>query len=41
MLIEEENFAGANGELKVLRPIPQSALDLNQNLDFPQNPAYN
>jgi len=41
MLIEEGNFAGNNGELKILRPIPQSALDLNQNLDFPQNPAYN
>ncbi|MGB5263516.1 MAG: RagB/SusD family nutrient uptake outer membrane protein, partial [Lutimonas sp.] len=39
--IDEANFAGANGELKILRPIPQSALDLNQNKDFPQNPAYN
>ena len=39
--IEEANFAGNNGELKILRPIPQSALDLNQNQDFPQNPAYN
>lgn len=39
-LIEEGNFAGANGELKILRPIPQAALDLNQNRDFPQNPAY-
>ncbi|WP_417558667.1 RagB/SusD family nutrient uptake outer membrane protein [Mesoflavibacter zeaxanthinifaciens] len=39
-LIETGNFAGANGELKILRPIPQSALDLNQNADFPQNPAY-
>ncbi|MFK7948994.1 MAG: RagB/SusD family nutrient uptake outer membrane protein [Saprospiraceae bacterium] len=40
-LIEESNFNGANGELKILRPIPQSALDLNQNRNFPQNPAYN
>ncbi|EKF55356.1 RagB/SusD domain-containing protein [Galbibacter marinus] len=39
-LIEESNFAGANGELKILRPIPQDAIDLNQNKDFPQNPAY-
>lgn len=39
-LIDAGNFAGANGELKILRPIPQSALDLNQNRDFPQNPAY-
>lgn len=39
-LVETGNFAGANGELKILRPIPQSALDLNQNNDYPQNPAY-
>ena len=39
-LIEESNFDGANGELKILRPIPQQALDLNRNKDFPQNPAY-
>lgn len=39
-LIDENNFAGANGELKILRPIPQAALDLNQNQDFQQNPAY-
>ena len=39
-LIEPGNFNGANGELKILRPIPQEALDLNQNNDFPQNPAY-
>lgn len=39
-LIEESNFNGANGELKILRPIPQEAIDLNQNLDFTQNPAY-
>ena len=40
-LIDESNFNGANGELKILRPIPQEALDLNQNKSFPQNPAYN
>lgn len=40
-LIEESNFNGTNGELKILRPIPQSVLDLNQNRNFPQNPAYN
>lgn len=39
-LVEPGNFNGANGELKILRPIPQEALDLNQNNDFPQNPAY-
>ncbi|MBX2843736.1 MAG: RagB/SusD family nutrient uptake outer membrane protein, partial [Flammeovirgaceae bacterium] len=39
-LIESENFNGNNGELKILRPIPQKAIDLNQNKDFPQNPAY-
>lgn len=39
-LIEEGNFAGNGGNLKILRPIPQSALDLNQNPDFEQNPAY-
>ncbi|WP_264550738.1 RagB/SusD family nutrient uptake outer membrane protein [Flavobacterium sp. N2038] len=33
-------FNGQNGNLKILRPIPQSALDLNRNKDFPQNPAY-
>lgn len=39
-LVEEDNFEGNNGELKILRPIPQDALDLNQNKEFPQNPAY-
>ncbi len=39
-LIEEANFAGSNGVLKLLRPIPQTALDLNQNKNFEQNPAY-
>ncbi|MDN3673182.1 RagB/SusD family nutrient uptake outer membrane protein [Flavobacterium branchiarum] len=33
-------FNGQNGALKILRPIPQAALDLNRNKDFPQNPAY-
>lgn len=40
-LIQEANFVGAGGELKILRPIPQKALDLNLNKDYPQNPAYN
>ncbi|NMM49699.1 RagB/SusD family nutrient uptake outer membrane protein [Marinigracilibium pacificum] len=39
-LIEESNFNGSNGELKILRPIPQRAIDLNQNPNFEQNPAY-
>ncbi|MEH6659298.1 RagB/SusD family nutrient uptake outer membrane protein [Leeuwenhoekiella marinoflava] len=39
-LVDEENFVGVNGELKILRPIPQDAIDLNQNRDFKQNPAY-
>jgi len=34
------NFNGNNGVQKILRPIPQTVLDLNQNKDFPQNPAY-
>jgi len=38
--INEANFAGKNGQLKILRPIPQQALNLNQNKNFPQNPAY-
>lgn len=33
-------FNGNNGAQKILRPIPQSVLDLNQNKNFPQNPAY-
>jgi hypothetical protein len=33
-------FDGNNGTQKILRPIPQSALDLNRNKNFPQNPAY-
>ena len=39
-LIQPSNFNGNNGQLKILRPIPQSALDLNLNKNFPQNPAY-
>lgn len=39
-LINSANFNGANGELKILRPIPQAALDLNQGGNYPQNPAY-
>ncbi|KQT30922.1 carbohydrate-binding protein SusD [Chryseobacterium sp. Leaf405] len=34
------NFNGNNGVQKILRPIPQTVLDLNQNKNFPQNPAY-
>ncbi|PKB15454.1 RagB/SusD family nutrient uptake outer membrane protein [Flavobacterium sp. 5] len=33
-------FNGVGGNLKILRPIPQLAIDLNQNKNFPQNPAY-
>lgn len=39
-LINQSNFNGNNGVLKILRPIPQSAIDLNKNPDFKQNPAY-
>jgi len=38
--IKAANFVGIDGKLKILRPIPQSVLDLNQNKDFPQNPGY-
>lgn len=38
--IKAANFVGVGGVLKILRPIPQQALDLNQNKDFPQNPGY-
>ncbi|MFB9076017.1 RagB/SusD family nutrient uptake outer membrane protein [Flavobacterium procerum] len=38
--IKAANFAGIGGALKILRPIPQTVLDLNQNKDFPQNPGY-
>jgi hypothetical protein len=38
--IKAANFIGVDGQLKILRPIPQLALDLNQNKDFPQNPGY-
>ncbi len=33
-------FMGNDGADKILRPIPQQALDLNTNKDFPQNPGY-
>lgn len=33
-------FTGPDGQLKILRPIPQEALNLNSNKDFPQNPGY-
>jgi hypothetical protein len=33
-------FVGTDGQLKVLRPIPQQALQLNANKNFPQNPGY-
>lgn len=32
-------FVGADGQLKILRPIPTAALDLN-NADIAQNPGY-
>lgn len=32
-------FKGTDGKFKILRPIPQSALDLN-NADYGQNPGY-
>lgn len=38
--VKAANFVGVGGQLKILRPIPQTALDLNQNKDFPQNPGY-
>lgn len=38
--IQASNFDGANGEKKILRPIPQEVLDLNQNKKYTQNPAY-
>lgn len=38
--VKEANFNGTNGAKKILRPIPQSAMDLNQNKNFPQNPGY-
>lgn len=38
--IDAANFEGKNGNLKILRPIPQEAIDLNQNKNFQQNPAY-
>lgn len=37
----ENALVGTDGQLKILRPIPQQALDLNANKDFDQNPGYN
>jgi hypothetical protein len=34
-------FVGTDGQLKVLRPIPQQALQLNANKNLQQNPGYN
>jgi len=34
------SFIGTGGALKILRPIPQDVIDLNQNKNFPQNPGY-
>lgn len=34
-------FLGNDGNLKLLRPIPQEAIDLNQNESVTQNPGYN
>jgi hypothetical protein len=34
-------FMGNDGNLKLLRPIPQEAIDLNQNESVTQNPGYN
>lgn len=39
-LVNASNFVGSGGNLKILRPIPLGAMDLNQNRNFPQNPAY-
>ncbi|MDA3929201.1 MAG: RagB/SusD family nutrient uptake outer membrane protein [Prolixibacteraceae bacterium] len=36
----EASFFNGDGGKKILRPIPQSAIDLNQNKDFAQNPGY-
>jgi hypothetical protein len=33
-------FVGTGGADKILRPIPQTAIDLNQNEEFAQNPGY-
>src|SRR5690606_20725227 len=34
-------FLGTDGQDKILRPIPQQAINLNTNKDFSQNPGYN
>jgi hypothetical protein len=38
--IEASYFTGTDGKQKILRPIPQEAIDLNQNKEFGQNPGY-
>ncbi len=40
-IADAAQMTGNNGEFFTLRPIPQRALDLNQNKSFAQNPAYN
>lgn len=37
--IQEANMKGPDGKYKILRPIPQAAIDLNQ-ADVEQNPGY-
>ncbi len=37
--IQEANMKGPDGKYKILRPIPQAAIDLNQ-ADVKQNPGY-
>lgn len=38
--VNSTDFVGVGGALKILRPIPQKAIDLNKNKNFPQNPGY-
>lgn len=38
-ITSESQFAGNNGALKILRPIPLSAISLDDG-EYPQNPAY-
>lgn len=39
-IVSSDFFSGSGGEQKILRPIPQEALDLNRSDDYKQNPAY-
>jgi len=41
LITNASQFDGAGGAKKILRPIPQNVIDLNQNKSFSQNPAYN